>query len=169
MLSLARGDGGTLLIEGARTSLIVGFPGETEEDFEELLDFVEETRFERLGVFKYSEEEGTSAAQMDGKVSEAEKERRWQEIMDLQATISQKNQKALIGAIRRVMIDNADFDLERLVGRTQAHAPEVDGNVFVNKSGFTSKTNSPDPGDIIDVRIIDALEYDLIGEKIHGC
>jgi ribosomal protein S12 methylthiotransferase len=151
-----------------RTSLIVRFPGETEEDFEELLDFVEEARFERLGVFKYSEEEGTTAAQMGGKVSEEEKERRWQELMDLQATISQKNQRALIGAIQRVMIENTDFDLQ-LVGRTQAHAPEVDGNVFVKKSGFADKTNSPAPGDIIDVRIVDALDYDLIGEKIHGC
>ena len=151
-----------------RTSLIVGFPGETEEDFEELLDFVEEARFERLGVFKYSEEEGTTAAQMDGKVSEEEKERRWQELMDLQTTISQKNQRALIGAIQRVMIEDTDFDLQ-LVGRTQAHAPEVDGNVFVRKSGFADKANSPAPGDIIDVRIVDVLDYDLIGEKIHGC
>ena len=77
-----------------RTSLIVGFPGETEEDFEELLDFVEKTSFERLGVFKYSEEEGTSAVQLDGKISEEEKERRWQEVMDLQAAISRKNNEA---------------------------------------------------------------------------
>jgi ribosomal protein S12 methylthiotransferase len=148
-----------------RTSLIVGFPGETEEDFETLLDFVEETQFDRLGVFKYSEEEGTAAADMDGKVSEEEKERRWQEVMDLQATISQKKNKALIGTIDRVMIENIDSDSGKLAGRTQAHAPEVDGVVFTDGSAASP---SPKPGDIVDVKITDALEYDLIGEILHA-
>ncbi len=151
-----------------RTSLIVGFPGETEEDFEELLDFVEKTSFERLGVFKYSEEEGTSAVQLDGKISEEEKERRWQEVMDLQAAISRKNNEALIGTIERVMINDIDLDSGQLVGRTQAHAPEVDGVVFVEKHSLTGETNSPQPGDMTDVRITGALDYDLIGEKLHG-
>src|SRR6266850_4941990 len=142
-----------------RTSLIVGFPGETDEDFETLLDFVEETQFDRLGVFKYSEEEGTAAADMDGKVSEEEKERRWQEVMDLQATISQKKNKALIGTIDRVMIENIDSDSGKLAGRTQAHAPEVDGVVFTDGA---SASPPPTPGDIVDVKITDALEYDLI-------
>ena len=148
-----------------RTSLIVGFPGETDEDFETLLDFVEETQFDRLGVFKYSAEEGTAAADMDGKVSEAEKERRWQEVMDLQATISQKKNKALIGTIDRVMIENIDSDSGKLAGRTQAHAPEVDGVVFTNAS---EASPPPKPGDIVDVKITDALEYDLIGEILHA-
>jgi len=148
-----------------RTSLIVGFPGETAEDFETLLDFVEETQFDRLGVFKYSAEEGTAAADMDGKVSEAEKERRWQEVMDLQATISQKKNKALIGTIDRVMIENIDLDCGKLAGRTQAHAPEVDGVVFTDgPEAFPP----PKPGDIVDVKITDALEYDLIGEILHA-
>jgi ribosomal protein S12 methylthiotransferase len=148
-----------------RTSLIVGFPGETDEDFETLLDFVEETQFDRLGVFKYSEEEGTAAADMDGKVSEEEKERRWQEVMDLQATISQKKNKALIGTIDRVMIENIDSDSGKLAGRTQAHAPEVDGVVFTDGSAASPP---PKPGDIVDVKITDALEYDLIGEILHA-
>ncbi len=148
-----------------RTSLIVGFPGETDEDFETLLDFVEETQFDRLGVFKYSEEEGTAAADMDGKVSEIEKERRWQEVMDLQATISQKKNKALIGTIDRVMIENIDSDSGKLAGRTQAHAPEVDGVVF---TGVSEASPPPKPGDIVDVKITDALEYDLIGEILHA-
>ena len=148
-----------------RTSLIVGFPGETDEDFETLLDFVEETQFDRLGVFKYSEEEGTAAADMDGKVSEEEKERRWQEVMDLQATISQKKNKALIGTIDRVMIENIDSDSGKLAGRTQAHAPEVDGVVFTDGS---EASPPPTPGDIVDVKITDALEYDLIGEILHA-
>jgi ribosomal protein S12 methylthiotransferase len=148
-----------------RTSLIVGFPGETDEDFETLLDFVEETQFDRLGVFKYSAEEGTAAADMDGKVSEEEKERRWQEVMDLQATISQKKNKALIGTIDRVMIENIDLDCGKLAGRTQAHAPEVDGVVFTDgPEAFPP----PKPGDIVDVKITDALEYDLIGEILHA-
>jgi ribosomal protein S12 methylthiotransferase len=151
-----------------RTSLIVGFPGETEDDFEQLLSFVEETRFERLGVFKYSVEEGTAAAQMDGKVSEAEKERRWQEVMDLQSAISQKNNQALIGTIQRVMIEGTDSESGKLVGRTQAHAPEVDGLVFVDDSDASRGIAPPKPGDIVDVKIIDALEYDLMGETLHA-
>lgn len=148
-----------------RTSLIVGFPGETEEDFKALLDFVEETQFDRLGIFKYSEEEGTAAAAMDGRVSESEKEKRWQEVMDLQATISQKKNKALIGTIDRVMIESTDSEPGKLVGRTQAHAPEVDGFVFVDGP---EASPPPKPGDIVDVKITDALEYDLMGEILHA-
>jgi ribosomal protein S12 methylthiotransferase len=148
-----------------RTSLIVGFPGETDQDFETLLNFVEETQFDRLGVFKYSEEEGTPAASMDGKVSEDEKEGRWQEVMDLQATISQKKNKALIGTIDRVMIENTDSDFGKLAGRTQAHAPEVDGFVFIDGP---EADPSLKPGDIVDIKITDALEYDLMGEILHA-
>jgi len=148
-----------------RTSLIVGFPGETDKDFESLLDFVEETQFERLGVFKYSEEEGTAAAAMEGKVSEDEKERRWQEVMDLQAMISQKKNKALIGTIDRVIIENTDLDLGKLAGRTQAHAPEVDGFVFIDGP---EANPPPKPGDIVDIKITGALEYDLMGEIRHA-
>jgi ribosomal protein S12 methylthiotransferase len=151
-----------------RTSLIVGFPGETEEDFIELLDFVEETKFERLGVFKYSEEEGTSAANLDGKVSEQEKERRWQEVMDLQAMISQKTNEALIGSIQQVMIEDRDVESGKLTGRTQAHAPEVDGFVLVEDSQTSSQTTPLRLGEIVDVKIIDALEYDLMGEIVHA-
>jgi ribosomal protein S12 methylthiotransferase len=149
-----------------RTSLIVGFPGETQADFEQLLDFVEETRFERLGVFKYSEEEGTAAAIMTEKVPEQEKEQRWQEIMDLQAKISHENNKALIGTTQRVMIEEADADTGELQGRTQAHAPEVDGVVYVH-GGSGEKANFQ-PGDMVSVKITDALDYDLISEISNG-
>ena len=87
-----------------RTTLIVGFPGETDANFQELLDFVEETRFERLGVFKYSDEEGTAAARLEIKLPAEEIERRWQEVMDLQAEISRNNNEHLIGTVQRVMI-----------------------------------------------------------------
>ena len=149
-----------------RTSMIVGFPGETEADLEELLDFVEQTQFDRLGVFKYSEEEGTAAATLSGKVSEEEKEERWQKLMEVQAKISRKKNEALIGSIQRVMIDGTDSDSGKIVGRTQAHAPEVDGIVYVG--GAKLNENLPQSGEMIDVRIADALDYDLIGETLHG-
>jgi ribosomal protein S12 methylthiotransferase len=149
-----------------RTSIIVGFPGETEADFVELLDFVEATEFERLGVFKYSEEEGTAAACMTGTVAEEEKERRWQEIMDLQSSISRKKNQALIGSLQRVMIDESDRDSERVNGRTQAHAPEVDGAVSIDWSQEAGE--GPRGGEMIDVRITAALDYDLMGEKFHA-
>lgn len=150
-----------------RTSIIVGFPGETENDFSELLDFVEETQFERLGVFKYSEEEGTAAARMTARVPEEEKERRWQELMDLQASISRKKNEALIGTIQRVMIEDVDLESGKLTGRTQAHAPEVDGVVWIER-GASGDESTNLPGDMINVQIIGALDYDLIGEKLHA-
>lgn len=149
-----------------RTSLIVGFPGETQEDFDQLLDFVEETRFERLGVFKYSEEEGTAAATMAEKVPEQEKECRWQEIMDLQVKISHENNRALIGTVQRVMIEEREADMEELHGRTQAHAPEVDGGVYVQ--GACGERENLQPGDMVNVKITGALDYDLISEISHG-
>jgi ribosomal protein S12 methylthiotransferase len=105
---------------------------------------------------------------LDNKVSEEEKERRWQEVMDLQSTIALKKNQGLIGTIQRVMIESAEADSGNLSGRTQAHAPEVDGLVFVE--GYEAQTiaNPPDPGTIVDVKIIKALDYDLIGEILHG-
>ncbi len=142
-----------------RTSLIVGFPGETEEDFQELLDFVQEAQFDRLGVFKYSMEEGTAAALMGDQLSEEEKERRWQEVMELQAEISRTKNEALIGTVQRVMIEGRDLDTERLTGRTQAHAPDVDGVVYVEKCLMEVQ-----PGDLVDIKITQALDYDLNGD-----
>lgn len=143
-----------------RTSLIVGFPGETEEDFEALLGFVEESQFERLGVFKYSREEGTAAAAMEDQVPEEEKERRWQEVMDLQAGISRKKNEALIGSVARAIIDGCDRETGKLVGRTQAHAPEVDGVVYIDRVPKKMKVR---PGDLVEVKLTQALDYDLIG------
>ena len=150
-----------------RTSIIVGFPGETENDFAELLDFVEEAQFERLGVFKYSEEEDTAAARMTARVAEEEKERRWQELMELQASISRKKNEALIGTIQRVMIEDVDLESGKLTGRTQVHAPEVDGVVWIER-GASGDESTNLPGDMINVQIIGALDYDLIGEKLHA-
>ena len=177
---MRRGKSGTMVREAVqklraaipgltlRTSLIVGFPGETAADFSQLLDFVEETEFERLGVFKYSAEEGTAAALMTEAVAEEEKERRWQEIMDVQASISRKKNEALIGTIQRVMIDGVDLNTEKVTGRTQAHAPEVDGVVYVEEAESNAGLPCFRGGEMIDVKIIGASEYDLIGEKLHG-
>jgi ribosomal protein S12 methylthiotransferase len=149
-----------------RTSLIVGFPGETETDFEELLEFIEETRFERLGVFKYSDEEGTAAVKLENKLPAEEIERRWQEVMDLQAEISRKKNQALIGTIQRVMMCGADAETQQLHARTQAHAPEVDGVVYIT-GGNVNGYSDPSPGTMADVKITQASEYDLIGEITH--
>jgi len=145
-----------------RTSMIVGFPGETEDDFRELLDFVEEAEFERLGVFKYSTEEGTAAALMERQISEGVKERRWQEVMELQAEISRKKNEALIGTVSRVIIESLDAGSGMHLGRTQAHAPEVDGVVYVTGKGEIR------PGDFVNVKMTRAQDYDLIGEITHG-
>jgi ribosomal protein S12 methylthiotransferase len=147
-----------------RTSLIVGFPGEREEDFHELLDFVQEAEFDRLGVFKYSMEEGTAAALMRDQVPEEEKERRWQEVMEVQAEISRRKNEALVGTVQRVMIEGRDRDTERLCGRTQAHAPEVDGVVYIDRCD----TAALRPGDLVGVKITQALDYDLIGDILEG-
>jgi ribosomal protein S12 methylthiotransferase len=150
-----------------RTSLIVGFPGETASDFEELLDFVEESEFDRLGVFKYSDERGTAAAEMPGKVSEQEKEYRWQGVMDLQSTISRRKNEALIGTRQRVMIEGVDPDSQQFYGRTQAYAPEVDGIVYVRFPDDDRDLSKPSEGDMVSVRISEAEDYDLISEIFY--
>ena len=142
-----------------RTTLIVGFPGENEDDFNNLYDFVESNKFDRLGVFKYSREEGTAAAKMPDQVDEEVKEDRLDAIMNLQMGISLQNNKEKIGRIMPIIIDEIEDD--GYVGRTQYDAFEIDNSVI-----FTAKKkNSHKAGDIVDVRIIDAYDYDLVGEE----
>ncbi len=147
-----------------RTSLIVGFPGETEVEFNELLDFVERAAFDRLGVFKYSDQEGTAAASLPEKIPEVEIERRWQELMELQATISRRKNEALIGTTQQVMIEGVDSDTEQFYGRTQAHAPEVDGLVYVQLPNENGQVSECRPGEIVNVTITEAQDYDLVSE-----
>ena len=151
-----------------RTSLIVGFPGETKAEFNELLDFVEQAEFDRLGVFKYSSEEGTAAAALAGKVSEEEMETRWQEVMHLQATISRRKNEALIDRTQQVMIDGFDCDAQQFYGRTQAHAPDVDGLVYVRVPKENGQRSNYRPGEILSVRITGADDYDLTSEIFYG-
>ena len=140
-----------------RTTLITGFPGETEEDHEELLEFVEEQKFARLGVFAYSMEEGTLAGEMENQVDEDVKARRLDEIMRTQLEISLENNRSLIGQVLEVMVDERDED-GSYIGRTRYDAPEIDNAVI-----FTSDRELK-PGDIVNVKISDAFDYDLTGE-----
>ena len=142
-----------------RTSIIVGFPGETDKDFAELENFVKEVRFERLGVFIYSREENTPAYGFSGQVPQEEKDARFDRIMEAQKKISFENNKNLIGKTLKVLIDDEDQSQDgQYIGRTQHDAPEVDGTVYV-KSAKTLKK-----GDFVDAVIKDVLEYDLLGE-----
>lgn len=142
-----------------RTSLIVGFPGETEAEFGELLDFVEETRFERLGAFVYSPEKGTRAARLGGAVPEKVAEVRFDQIMRLQAEITEEFQRSLVGSEFEMIVDEVDPDSEDVFGRTYMDAPEIDGVVTV--------AGGIDPDEeFVRVRIVDAGTYDLVGEVI---
>ena len=140
-----------------RTTLITGFPGETEDDHEELKEFVDEMEFDRLGVFTYSPEENTPAAEMADQVPEEVKEERRDELMELQQEISYDRGQDRIGQELLVMIEGKVADESAYIGRTYGDAPKVDGYIFV-QTGELLMT-----GDFAKVRVTGALEYDLIG------
>lgn len=141
-----------------RTSVIVGFPGEREEDFKELLEFLKEARFEKLGAFIYSKEEGSAAAGLDGQISDKVKAERFDAVMKLQQEISAGINKSFLGRTLDVLIDEP-AEAGKFLGRTESDAPEVDGCVYV--SGKNIKA-----GEFYKVRITDTLEYDLVGEIV---
>ena len=141
-----------------RTTLISGFPGETEEDHEELMAFVDEMEFERLGVFAYSLEEDTPAAQMPDQVPQELKEERRDEIMELQQEIAFEKAESLVGRVLDVMIEGKVADEPAYVGRTYMDSPNVDGLIFVNADLQLMS------GDFVRVKVTGAAEYDLIGE-----
>jgi ribosomal protein S12 methylthiotransferase len=138
-----------------RTSLIVGFPGETDAAFKRLLSFVKEMEFEHLGVFTYSPEEGTAAFNLKSQVTATAAADRLDKIMKAQAKISRKKNKALVGTRQRVLIDGME-DMA-LIGRLQTQAPEIDGVVYLSET-------EAGPGEFVDVTITDAVEYDLMGK-----
>jgi len=142
-----------------RTSFIVGFPGETERDFQGLLSFIRETKFERLGIFRYSREEGTPAASYKGQVPEKEKERRFNEAMLLQQKIACEINEGFKGRQVKVLIDEREGD--HYIARTQYDAPEVDGAVYVKGKGLKI-------GNFYNARITDTYECDLVGEVGAG-
>jgi len=140
-----------------RTSLIVGFPGETKVHFRELVKFVEETQFDRMGVFRYSSEEGTSAASFGNHVPEEVKENRYREIMEIQANISLKKNLELIGTIQRVLVEGYCAESRYLLkGRMASQAPDIDGDVYITRGTATSG--------MVNLRVTHASEYDVIGE-----
>ncbi len=144
-----------------RTTLISGFPGETEEQHRELLDFVDASEFDRLGVFIYSQEEDTPAALMPDQVPEDLKEKRRSEIMELQQEISLDRAQELVGRELDVIIEGQVADENAYVGRTYRDAPDVDGYLFLNTEEVLVS------GDIVRVKVTGALEYDLIGELMR--
>lgn len=142
-----------------RTTLITGFPGETEEQFEHLAEFVKDMKFDHLGCFAYSPEEGTPAYDMDDQLEDDVKERRAEIIMDQQMLITVKKNKELIGQTLEIVTEGYDRYGECYFGRSAADAPEIDGKVF-----FTAVGKRPIPGKFVKVNITDMLDYDLIGE-----
>ena len=144
-----------------RTSLIVGLPGETEADFQDLVRFVEEQRFERLGVFEYSREEGTPAAALTGQVPEGMKRERRARIMELQGQIAREQQRALVGRRLEVLVEGASEETEHLlVGRHAQQAPEIDGVTYVNE-GMAY------PGEMVTLEVTDAFDHDLVGRVVE--
>ena len=138
-----------------RTSLIVGFPGETEEDFNKLYNFVEKTKFNKLGVFEYSKEDGTPAEKLKEQISAKTKNKRWNKIMSLQQTISEEKLKQYIGQEVEVLVEKVTD--KYIIGRTRMDVPEMDGLVYIKN---TSNVNI---GEIINSVITSVKEYDLIG------
>lgn len=144
-----------------RTTLIVGFPGETEKDFRELVDFVRRYRFERLGVFVYSREEGTKAALMEDTIPEDAALERYNTIMEIQSSISADFHKSIIGREFDMIVDEVNPDSGEALGRTYMDAPDIDGNVFVDRGVEKGKA-------FYNIRITDAETYDLTGEIVYN-
>ena len=145
-----------------RTSFIVGFPGESEAQFKKLLDFVAEGHFERVGVFRYSREEGTPAAAMEGQVPERTKKSRYNKLMKAQSRVSFRKNRALVGTVEAVLVEGFSEETDLLLrGRSVRQAPDVDGQVYIT-------AGQAHVGDVVDLKITDSSEYDLIGEIVEG-
>lgn len=144
-----------------RTTLITGFPGETEEDHEELMQFVDEMEFDRLGVFTYSQEEDTPAAIMPQQIEEEIKLERQADIMELQQAIAFEKAEEMVGRVLTVMVEGKIAEEDAYVARTYRDAPNVDGYLFINTSANLMT------GDLVKVLVTDSNEYDLIGELYH--
>jgi ribosomal protein S12 methylthiotransferase len=140
-----------------RTSFIVGFPGETDEQFAELCEFVEEMRFERVGVFQFSREEGTPSYHLDGQIPARVKAQRQRKLLGIQRKISKAHQAALVGKTLDVLVQGVSEETSLLLeGRWMGQAPEIDGKVYVNRG--TAR-----PGEIVKVEVEQAGDYDLVG------
>jgi ribosomal protein S12 methylthiotransferase len=144
-----------------RTSLIVGFPGETQENFEELYDFVKETKFDRLGVFMYSKEDGTPAEKLPNQIHGNTKKSRYNKIMNLQQQISRQNLEKRIGNTYETLVENKTFDNKYWIGRTKMDIPEMDGVIYIKNDNKQDLINK-----FVNCKITDIKDYDLIGELV---
>ncbi len=144
-----------------RSTAIVGFPGETEEDFRELCEFVKEVRFERFGAFTYSREEGTAACDFKNQVEEQIKQDRYDRLMALQMEISREKSEEKIGRVLKVLTEGYDEVSEAYFGRSEADAPDIDGKVF-----FKGRKGQYRRGEFLNVRITEGLDYDLVGKVL---
>ena len=152
-----------------RTSFIVGFPGETEKEFEELCDFVREAQFDWMGAFAYSDQDGAGAFGLDKKLSPREIERRRKHLMGIQRQISKKKKKALLGREFDLLLEGTSDESDLLLeGRTAMHAPEIDGKVFVNDfpAEDFSEESGPQPGEFYRCQITEAHDYDLVAKIV---
>jgi ribosomal protein S12 methylthiotransferase len=140
-----------------RSTFIVGFPGETEEDFKQLLNFLEQAQLDRVGCFTYSPVEGAAANQLPGQVPEDVKRERFEQFMALQSQISAEKLQQAVGSEQTVIVDHIEED--KIIARTYGDAPEIDGLVIIE-----DPTTNIRPGDFVDVKITGADEYDLYGE-----
>src|SRR5579862_1916187 len=147
-----------------RTSFIVGFPGETEKEFEELCDFVREAQFDWMGTFSYSDQEGAGAYRLEKKISVSEIERRRKDLMAIQRQISRKRKKAMVGREFELLLEGMSEETDLLMeGRTPMHAPEIDGKLFVND--FPAEL-TPQPGEFYRCEITEAHDYDLVARIV---
>lgn len=145
-----------------RTSLIVGFPGETKENFEELLEFVKDTKFDKLGTFMYSKEEGTPAAKLPNQIHGNTKKARYNKIMEAQQEISKQILEGKIGKTYKILVEDISFDKKYLIGRTMQDVPEEDGLVYIKKDKNLNENEILNS--FVNCKIIDVSNYDLIGE-----
>jgi ribosomal protein S12 methylthiotransferase len=145
-----------------RSTFIVGFPGETDAEFDELLDFLEEAQLDRVGCFTYSAVEGAAANKLEGAVPEALKQERWEQFMQTQAEISRKRLQARVGSVQEVLVDSVGDGKAptHAIGRSKADAPEIDGIVTILDGGHLK------PGAVVKVRVESADDYDLAG-RLH--
>ena len=143
-----------------RTTVMVGFPGETKEDFDELYNFIKETKFDKLGAFSYSKEEGTPAARIKDQVHPMTKKSRYNKIMALQAEVSEENEKKYIGKELEVILEERSFDGKYYIARSYMDVPDIDGVIYVKCDDENLE------GEFIKVRIIESNDYDLVAEKI---
>jgi ribosomal protein S12 methylthiotransferase len=145
-----------------RTTLLVGFPGEEEQDIEKMILFLQNWKLDHVGIFRYADEEGSAAFHMQGKVEEEIKQQRYDRVMEVQADISAARQQRYVGLLEDVLVEGLSRESDLLLeGRTRCQAPEIDGCVYIT-DGFAR------PGDIVRVRITEAHPYDLVGEIVEG-